>query len=104
MASRARLTPLFEKIAKSEFLRKRDPHDCALFYLALNKINVLSGLCRATQNTKLGDFLKRDFNQEANRVAALKNAYALLGQHRYELAAAFFLLARKSEDAVEVCV
>lgn len=101
MASRARLTPLFEKIAKSEFLRKRDPHDCALFYLALNKINVLSGLCRATQNTKLGGFLKRDFNQEANRVAALKNAYALLGQHRYELAAAFFLLARKSEDAVE---
>ena len=95
---------LFEKIAKSEFLRKRDPHHCALFYLALNKVNVLGGLCRATNNTKLGDFLKRNFDEDANLVAALKNAYALLGQHRYELAAAFFLLARKPEDAIEVCV
>ncbi|QDZ23300.1 hypothetical protein A3770_10p58180 [Chloropicon primus] len=102
--SKAAAQTLFEKIAKAEFLRKRDPHDCAIFYLALKKVTVVAGLCRATNNTKLGDFLKRNFDEEANQVAALKNAYALLGQHRYELASAFFLLARKPEDAIEVCV
>ena len=94
----------FEKIAKAEFLRKRDPHDCTVFYIALGKVNILAGLCRATKSTKLGEFLKRNFNEEAHQVAALKNAYALLGQHRYQLSAAFFLLGRKYDDAIEICV
>lgn len=34
----------------------------------------------------------RDFRQEKNKDAASKNAYVLLGQHRHELAAAFFVL------------
>jgi RAVE protein 1 C terminal len=41
---------------------------------------------------KLADFLARDFSQEANRAAAAKNAYVLLGQHKQELAATFFVL------------
>ena len=41
---------------------------------------------------KLSDFLARDFGQAANRAAAAKNAYVLLGQHKPELAAAFFVL------------
>ena len=102
--SKELMTAWFEKIAKGEFLRKRDPHDCAIFYLALGKANILAGLCRATGNSKLGDFMKRNFNEESSQVAAMKNAYALLGQHRYQLAAAFFILARKPEDAIEVCV
>jgi hypothetical protein len=102
--SKKTMTAWFEKIAKGEFLRKRDPHHCAIFYLALGKANILAGLCRATGNSKLGDFMKRNFNEEPSQVAAMKNAYALLGQHRYHLAAAFFILARKYEDAIEVCV
>ena len=34
----------------------------------------------------------RDFSQDKNRDAACKNAFVLLGQHRPELAAAFFVL------------
>lgn len=51
-------------------------------------------------NAKLADFLGRDFRIEAGASAAAKNAFALLGQHRYELAAAFFILAGRKRDAV----
>ncbi len=34
----------------------------------------------------------RDFRQDKHKDAACKNAFTLLGQHRYELAAAFFVL------------
>ncbi|EFJ47769.1 hypothetical protein VOLCADRAFT_117790 [Volvox carteri f. nagariensis] len=60
----------------------------------------------ATQssNLKIADFLLRDFNQAEPRKSAAKNAFALLGQHRYELAAAFFILAGQLYDAVSVLV
>jgi ribosomal protein S9 len=35
-----------------------------------------------TSNTKLADFLQRDFRHEEHKKAAAKNAFALLGQHR----------------------
>jgi hypothetical protein len=52
----------------------------------------VQGLYRSTQNRKPAEFLARDFSREQNRQAAQKNAYVLLGQHRHELAAAFFIL------------
>ena len=52
----------------------------------------MQGLLRSSQQVKLADFLNRDFNDSRNREAACKNAFVLLGQHRYEMAAAFFLL------------
>lgn len=61
-------------------------------YAALGKHSVLAGLFKAVRNEKLSLFLSRDFASEANRTAALKNGYALLGQQRHELAAAFFVL------------
>lgn len=51
---------------------------------------------------QVADFLSRNFSQEDNRAAASKNAFHLLGQHRYHLAAAFFILAGSSGDAVGV--
>ena len=47
---------------------------------------------RGGNHKKLADFLMRDFSQDKHKDAACKNAYTLLGQHRYELAAAFFVL------------
>ncbi|PNH00002.1 DmX-like protein 1, partial [Tetrabaena socialis] len=55
-----------------------------------------------SSNTKLADFLLRDFSQEEPRRSAAKNAFALLGQHRYELAASFFILGAQPFDAVSV--
>jgi len=50
------------------------------------------------------NFFKNDFTQHRWYTAALKNAFALLTKQRFEHAAAFFLLANKLWDAVEVCV
>ena len=50
------------------------------------------------------NFFKNDFTQHRWSTAALKNAFALLAKQRYEHAAAFFLLANKLWDAVEVCI
>lgn len=52
----------------------------------------LQSLFRGANHKKQADFLMRDFSQDANKDAACKNAYTLLGQHRHELAAAFFVL------------
>jgi hypothetical protein len=50
------------------------------------------------------DFFKNDFTQERWLKAAQKNAFALLGKQRFEHAAAFFLLAGKIRDALEVII
>ena len=49
-------------------------------------------------------FFSNNFREARWKKAALKNAFALLGKQRFEHAAAFFLLADKLWDAVEVCV
>lgn len=98
------LKTLVERMAKSSFEQKRDPLDAALFYLALRKKNVLWGLFRSVDDTKMMEFFKRDFTEERWRKAALKNAFALLGRQRFEHAAAFFLLAGAVRDAIEVCL
>ncbi|GAX73065.1 hypothetical protein CEUSTIGMA_g518.t1 [Chlamydomonas eustigma] len=91
-----------ESVAKSQFAQYRDPHECMLLYLALGKKAVLQNLFRQTSNIKLADFLQRDFRNEDHKKAAAKNAFALLGQHRYEMAASFFILADQYWDAVGV--
>ena len=50
---------------------------------------------RSTQQARQAEFMSRDFSQERHRHAACKNAYVLLGQHRHQLAAAFFILGEK---------
>ena len=53
---------------------------------------LLQGLFRTANNKKVADFLGRDFSDVKNRTSASKNAFVLLGKHRHELAAAFFIL------------
>jgi hypothetical protein len=67
---------------------------------------VLTGLfklSRDEKDKKLYEFLGRDFTQDQHRAAALKNSYVLMGQHRHELAAAFFLLGGALDEAAGVC-
>ncbi|KAJ3213069.1 regulator of (H+)-ATPase in vacuolar membrane [Dinochytrium kinnereticum] len=99
-----------ELIARNLYMSKedKDPVDCALFYILLRKKNVLLGLWKlASAHTEQGamlKFLANDFTEERWQKAAAKNAFALLGKQRYEYAAAFFLLADKLKDAVNVCL
>lgn len=50
------------------------------------------GLFRSAQHKKQAEFLGRSFDNDKDQAAAAKNAFVLLGQHRPELAAAFFIL------------
>ena len=49
-------------------------------------------------------FFSNDFTQDRWRRAALKNAFSLLSKQRFDHAAAFFLLAGKLWDAIDVCI
>ncbi|KAI0996628.1 Regulator of V-ATPase in vacuolar membrane protein 1 [Podosphaera aphanis] len=98
----------FEIVARNEYTKTdlKNPIDCTLFYLALRKKTVLQGLWRMAawnrEQTATMRLLANNFDEKKWKTAAMKNAYALLGKHRYEYAAAFFLLADCLKDAVNV--
>lgn len=100
----------FEIIARNQYTStdEKNPVDCSLFYLALRKKNILLGLWRMAswnpEQRATQRLLGNDFTEARWRTAALKNAYVLLGRHRYEYAAAFFLLADSAKDAVSICI
>lgn len=79
----------FEVVARNAYTSTSDknPVDCSLHYLALKKKGVLLGLWRmAGWNREQGAtmrFLGNDFKIGKWKTAALKNAYALLGKHRF---------------------
>ncbi|XP_050512358.1 dmX-like protein 1 isoform X2 [Diabrotica virgifera virgifera] len=91
-------------LAKASFQVNQDPMDAALYYLALNKKNLLWGLYRSKRDERMTAFFSNNFTEDRWRKAALKNAYALLGKQRFDHAAAFFLLAGNVKDAVEICL
>lgn len=83
-----------ENVAKATFASTRKADDVALLYAALGKKSVLQGLYRSTQHLRQAEFLSRDFSQSRHKEAACKNAFVLMGQHRYKLAAAFFIFGK----------
>lgn len=85
-------------------MQKQEPLDAGLFYLAMKKQTLMKGLFKTVSNSKMMTFFGNNFSLERWKKAALKNAFVLLGMQRFEHAAAFFLLAGKLWDAVEVCV
>ncbi|KAL7203159.1 hypothetical protein ACSBR2_016465 [Camellia fascicularis] len=95
-----------EKLARQQYLKSKDPKACALLYIALNRLQVLSSLFKISKDEKdkpLVGFLSRNFQEDKNKAAALKNAYVLMGRHQLELAVAFFLLGGDTSSAVNVC-
>lgn len=101
-----RLAEIIESCAKNEFADTRDPAGLvSLFYLALHKKQVLVGLWKTVshpEKSKILNFLNHDFNDPRWKSAAAKNAFVLLGKHRYVDAAYFFLLSGKLKDCCEV--
>ncbi|KAI5968444.1 RAV1 [Candida theae] len=97
-----RLIKLVESVARNEFGESRDPSGLvSLLYLALRKKQILIGLWRIVnheEKTKMLKFMSNDFTDARWKSAALKNAFVLLGKHRYMDAAYFFLLADKPYD------
>ncbi|KAK7275388.1 hypothetical protein RIF29_16504 [Crotalaria pallida] len=105
-ASVPQLRARMEKLARAQYLKSKNPRDCALLYIALNRVQVLAGLFKISKDEKdkpLVGFLSRNFQDEKNKAAALKNAYVLLGKHQIELAIAFFLLGGDHSSAINIC-
>lgn len=53
-----------EKLARLQYLKKKDPKDCALLYVALGRLQVLAGLfkiSRDERDKRLVAFLSRNF-------------------------------------------
>lgn len=53
-----------EKLARAQYLKSKNPKDCALLYIALNRIQVLAGLFKISKDEKdkpLVGFLSRNF-------------------------------------------
>lgn len=102
--SLSRMRVLVETLAKSEYMRTKKAESVFLWYLALNKKNVLQGLYKAEpQNVRVWEFLAKNFTDERIQVAAQKNAFELRIKRRFEMSAGFFLLAgdlRKASDVL----
>ena len=79
----------FEVIARNEYTKtgERNPVDCSLYYMALRKKNVLVGLWRMAawnrEQSATQRLLSNNFQESQWKTTALKNAYALLGRHRF---------------------
>lgn len=105
-----KLKEVFENLGRNYFSldEKRDPLKCTIYYLALRKKQILLRLWRTAgwhpEQAKTIKLLSNDFEQRRWKSAALKNAFALLGKHRYEYAASFFLLADSLQDSVNVII
>ncbi|KAK6462192.1 regulator of V-ATPase [Scheffersomyces coipomensis] len=97
---------LIESAARNEFSDSRDPSGrVSLFYLALRKKQILLGLWRNvthSEKQKMLAFLSNDFTQKRWKSAALKNAFVLLGKHRYLDSAYFFLLGDSVKDCCSI--
>lgn len=95
-----------EQLASRVFQGSRDPTKVSLYYLALRKKSLLLGLWRVSsshpEQAKTLKLLSHDFETPRWKEAALKNAYALMSKHRYEYAAALFLLGDAVKDACNV--
>lgn len=82
MTNPTTLRQIIEKVAQAAFKARKDPADCALYYLALKKKGALSVAYKSVKDQKLVDFLANDFTQLRWQTAATKNAYQLQGKHR----------------------
>ncbi|CAH6721324.1 regulator of V-ATPase in vacuolar membrane protein 1 [[Candida] jaroonii] len=101
-----KLKQIVEEMVRNEFNEKRDPSGMiSLFYIALNRKKILINLWKTVshkEKNKMISFLSNNFNENRWKVAAMKNAFVLLGQHRYLDAAYFFLLGDKLDDCLNI--
>lgn len=96
------LINLIEDCSKIEFSKEKTISGLfSLFYIALNKKNILLSLWKNInhqEKDKIIKFLLNDFSDERWKTAAKKNAFVLTSKHRYLDAAYFFLLADSIDD------
>lgn len=100
------LRRLVERANKNSYAELRDPSGVfSLLYLLLRKKQVLVELWKLStieEKDKIAAFLKKDFSEKRWQLAATKNAFVLLGKHRWIDALYFFLLGGAIKDCCMV--
>ena len=103
--STAHLRALVEQVARARYQRRQEPMDAALWYVLARRTRQLSALFKAKGDGRVAAFLLRDFEgDESARASAYKNAFSLLAKHQTLGALAFFVLACRIEDAINLLV
>ncbi|CAL6018325.1 RAVE_protein 1 C terminal domain-containing protein [Hexamita inflata] len=96
------LVDIIFSAAQNDYKINKDAFKVAIYFALVNKIQLLANLFKLSKQDKIAEFLKRDFEVVANQQAASKNAFTLLSQHKHELAAAWFIIGRKYQDAIRL--
>ena len=107
-----KLKQIVETVAKTVYRQAADDvgaksraQATALWYVVINKKSLLCNLYRTEpQNKKIFDLLSNDFSLPRWKKAADKNAMVLVSMKNYELAIAFFILAGKLKDAINIAI
>ncbi|CAE8681413.1 unnamed protein product, partial [Polarella glacialis] len=84
--------------------QEKKPESVALWYALLGRRTLLAALYRSQGLEKVADFLCNDLSCEPWQAKAEKNAFELIRQRRFEMACAFFVLANRARDAVDVAI
>ncbi|CAA6665762.1 unnamed protein product [Spirodela intermedia] len=99
----AQLRSRMEKLARFQYLMKKDPKDCALLYIALNRLQVLAGLFKLRKDEKdkaLVGFLSRNFQVFSG---CLEECLCFDGKASDRTCYCFFLAGGDASSAVTVC-
>ena len=95
-----------ESVARNEFNRGKNLDLSTTLYILLGKARIASVLWKKSiepESGRLQEFLASSFEKPENRLKAEKNAFSLIGKQRFILALGFFCLAKKSQDALQIC-
>jgi hypothetical protein len=101
------LRQIIEKVAITEYQKRKNPLDAMLFYLILNKLGVLLGLFKISrsdpQMEEMYKIFSRDYELKENFEFAVKLAFGFKSKMKFKTSAGFFLLAGKPELAAKIC-
>ena len=105
----SQLAELLEQAARAAFADEEpDVVLATLLYLVIGRIDTVRAVWRRAighpERQKMTTFLANDFGAERWRVAAQKNAFALISQRRFAFAAAFFVLGGAAAEAANLSV
>lgn len=97
------LKSIMERAALAEYKERKSAMDVVMWYVILGKHRLLSALfTKEAGQQKFVKFFTNNFEQPENQKKAADNAFILKSQKKYTLCAAFFLLGKCFQEAIEI--
>jgi hypothetical protein len=94
---------ILERFWANDYKEAKDPWRILFWVILLGKPKVMSGLFKMQPDShKFVNFFMEDFSLPASQTKAVNNAFLLRAKKRFVDSAAFFLLARKYRECLEI--